>query len=203
MKLAMKPAMKMPAGLRKAALVVHIACSVGWLGAIVAFLAVASAAPPAWAHDATQLIVRTAVVPAAFASLASGLFSSLGTTWGLLRHYWVIFKLVLNLFATAVLLLYAQSMDERHGATDVVHASGALLVLVAATALAVYKPRGTTAYGRRRPPITGGRRSRARIHQAIVLRYRSRAWYDCSAPSAIPDWSMPSRSRRVSNRVGR
>jgi hypothetical protein len=136
--------------LRKAALTLHIACSVGWLGAIAAFLAVAVAAPPAWAHDAMELIVRIAVVPAAFASLASGLLSSLGTRWGLLRHYWVIFKLGLNLFATVILLLYAGSMEHRHGATDAVHAGGAVLLLIAATVLAVYKPSGITAYGRRK-----------------------------------------------------
>jgi hypothetical protein len=142
--------MKLPPVLRKAALTLHIACSVGWLGAIAAFLAVAIAAPPTWAPDALQLIVRTAVVPAAFASLASGVFSSLGTGWGLIRHYWVIFKLALNLFATAALLLYTQSMEQRHGATDFVHASGAAVLLILATILAVYKPRGTTAYGRRK-----------------------------------------------------
>lgn len=142
--------MRMPPGLRKAALALHIACSVGWLGAIAAFLAVALAAPPAWAHEALHLIVRTAVVPAAFASLASGLFCSLGTRWGLIRHYWVIFKLLLNLFATIVLLLYAGSMKQRDGATDFVHASGAVVLLILATVLAVYKPRGTTAYGRRK-----------------------------------------------------
>lgn len=136
--------MNMPPRLRKAALTLHIACSVGWFGAIAAFLAVALAAPPAWAHDAMEVIVRTAVVPAAFASLASGLLSSLGTPWGLLRHYWVIFKLALNLFATVILLLYARSMEDRHGATDAVHAGGSVLLLIAATALAVYKPRGTT-----------------------------------------------------------
>lgn len=141
--------MTMRPGLRKAALTVHIACSVGWLGAIAAFLAVAVAAPPAWAHEAMQLIVRTAIVPAAFASLASGLLSSLGTRWGLLRHYWVIFKLALNLFATVALLLYAQS-TEHGGASDIVHAVAAALLLIAAIVLAVYKPAGTTAYGRRK-----------------------------------------------------
>lgn len=46
------------------------------------------------------------LVPLSVASLATGLIQSLGTSWGLARHYWVLVKLLLNVFATGVLLLY-------------------------------------------------------------------------------------------------
>lgn len=38
-----------------------------------------------------------ALVPFGFASWATGLIQSLGTTWGLLRHYWALLKLLMNL----------------------------------------------------------------------------------------------------------
>ena len=41
----------------------------------------------------------------AFASLLTGLIQSLGTPWGLFRHYRVVVKLLLTVFATAVLLV--------------------------------------------------------------------------------------------------
>jgi hypothetical protein len=102
----------------------------------------------------------------ALASLVTGLVQSLGTTWGLLRHYWVLAKLLINVFATIVLLLYMQTLGSLGEAAErplsgddlsglrspspVLHAGAALLLLVAATALAVYKPPGMTRYGRRK-----------------------------------------------------
>ena len=52
---------------------------------------------------ATYLVMEPAawvvLVPLAFASLLTGLVQSLSTTWGLARHYWVLFKLLINLGA--------------------------------------------------------------------------------------------------------
>ncbi len=76
----------------------------------------------------------------------------------------MIFKLVINLFAVTVLLLYTETVSflagvaaepgadlrELQGPTFVLHSGAALLLLVAATFLAVSKPRGTTRYGRRK-----------------------------------------------------
>ena len=103
------------------------------------------------------------LVPLSLASLFTGVVQALGTPWGLFRHYWVIFKLAINLVATVVLLLYTQTLtylartaadsrgqnvSELRDPSPVIHASAALLLLVVATALAIYKPRGTTRYGR-------------------------------------------------------
>jgi hypothetical protein len=104
-----------------------------------------------------------AIVPLAFASLLTGLVQSLGTQWGLFRHYWVLFKFVLTLLATIVLLantrtvgsladLGAKTDRPGRGGLDgqLLHAGGGLLVLLVTTTLAVYKPRGVTPYGRRK-----------------------------------------------------
>ena len=103
------------------------------------------------------------LVPLAFASLLTGVVQSLGTTWGLFRHYWVLFKLLITVFATIVLLMYMETFRLMAGvaadpsadlgvvrnASPGLHATLALLVLLVATVLAMYKPRGMTPYGQR------------------------------------------------------
>jgi hypothetical protein len=166
--------MTMTPRIRKLALTAHVTSSVGWLGAVASFLAIAVAG---LASEDVQ-IVRAAslameltgwfvLLPLALASLLTGLIQSLGTSWGLFRHYWVLFKLMINVFATIVLLLYMQTLgslgdlaaqttlssnDLRalQSPSPVLHAAAALLLLLVATVLAVYKPRGMTRYGQRR-----------------------------------------------------
>jgi uncharacterized membrane protein len=157
--------------LRKLALAAHVASSVGWLGAVIAFLALAVVGLTS-AEDGTvrgaYLVMEPAawfvLVPLAFASLLTGLVQALGTTWGLFRHYWVLFKLLINVVATGVLLTYMETFrfladvaaDRRadletvRNASPVLHAALALVLLLTATILAVYKPRGMTRYGRRK-----------------------------------------------------
>jgi hypothetical protein len=159
--------------LRKLALTAHVTSSVGWLGAVVAFLALsiaglASRDPQTvqGAYLVMELTGWVVLVPLSLASLATGLICSLGSAWGLFRHYWVLFKLVINLVATIVLLLYMQTLaylgdiaaatalsgTGLRGLRDpspVLHAAAALLLLLAATTLAIYKPRGMTRYGQR------------------------------------------------------
>ena len=162
----------MPARTRDLALTLHILASIGWFGAVLAFLALAiagltSTAPrlTAASYLAMQLITRDAIVPLCLASLATGIIQSLATRWGLFRHYWVVIKLVLTLLATLVLLLHTRPIDQLAslaGRIDlapadhralrlqlVFDASAALLVLIVATALAIYKPRGLTRRGLR------------------------------------------------------
>jgi hypothetical protein len=165
--------MTMQPGLRKFALTAHVTSSVGWLGAVLCVLALAVAGlisrdgqlvrAACLAMDVAGWFV---LVPLSVASLFTGLVQALGTTWGLFRHYWVLIKLLMNLIATIVLLLYTQTLDHLAGmAADptlssedlrglrspspVVHAAGALLLLLVAAILSVYKPRGLTAYGQR------------------------------------------------------
>jgi uncharacterized membrane protein len=163
--------MTMAPRLRKFALTAHVAFSVGWLGAIAGFLAVAvvgltsdDAQTVRGSYLVMEPAARLVLVPLAFASLVSGLVQALGTTWGLFRHYWVLFKLLINVAATIVLLLYMETFRSMAGvaadpsadlgavrnASPVLHAGAALLLLLVATTLAVYKPRGMTPYGQRK-----------------------------------------------------
>ncbi|HET6530748.1 MAG TPA: DUF2269 domain-containing protein [Actinoplanes sp.] len=107
----------------------------------------------------------SALVPFSVAALLTGLWQALSTRWGLLRHYWVITKLVMNIAATGVLLLYMQTLghlaDVARAATDsalaapladpspVIHSAAAIFLLLVALVLSVYKPRGLTARGAR------------------------------------------------------
>jgi uncharacterized membrane protein len=178
--------------LRKLAVTVHVTASVGWLGAVVVFLALSVAGLTSQnpqtvrgAYLVMELAGWAVLVPLSVASLLTGLVCSLGSIWGLFRHYWVLFKLVINVVATTVLLLYMQTLDyladvaaqtttmpsgELGGLRNpspTLHAAAALLLLLVATTLAIYKPRGMTRYGQRRQQQRRAlARSRQRSHSA-------------------------------------
>jgi hypothetical protein len=160
----------MSPSLRKFALAAHLTFAVGWIGSVVAYLALGVAAETsqdaqtvrgAWV--AMELTGWYVIVPLAVASLLTGLVMALGTSWGLVRHYWVLFSLVLTTLATVVLLLHmptvssmADEAREADGAHldalggDLVHPGVGLVVLLVVLVLNVYKPRGMTRYGQRR-----------------------------------------------------
>ncbi|MFF8395496.1 hypothetical protein [Streptomyces sp. NPDC016172] len=163
--------MTMPPRLRKLALIAHVTSSVGWLGAVVVFLALAvigtTSQDPATVRGVYLVMEPAAwytLVPLACAALLTGIVQSLGTPWGLFRHYWVLFKLLLNVVATVVLLIYmgtfrfmahtaANPEAELSSVRDfspVLHSVLALVVLLLAMVLAVYKPRGVTPFGQRK-----------------------------------------------------
>jgi hypothetical protein len=182
--------MTMAPGMRKVALVAHVGCSVSWIGAIATsfVLGVAGIASPDGqvvraAYITLDLIGWYALIPLSLASLITGLIQSLGTTWGLLRHYWVIAKLLMNLFATGVLLLYTQTiayltnlartadttaeLDQLRNPSPILHAVGAMVLLLVALVLSIYKPRGLTAYGRRTLQRQRAATAATRAKQAI------------------------------------
>ena len=160
--------------LRKLVLTAHVVSSVGWLGAVATTLALGilgltshDAQTVRGAYLALEATGWSVLVPLSIGSLLSGVVQSLGTTWGLFRHYWVVFKLMINAVASVVLLMYMQTLGffadvaaqpTSSGAdlgvlrspSVVIHAGGALLLLIVATILAVYKPRGVTRYGWRK-----------------------------------------------------
>ena len=159
--------------LRRLALTLHVASSVSSLGAIAAFLVLGitglTSQDPQMVRAAyltMASIARFAIVPLTLASLLTGLIQSLGSPWGLFRHYWVLIKLLLTAFAVMVLLLKLELIDyAAHLATEaslpradlrqagiqlVLHATGGLLVLLVPTILSVYKPPGLTRHGWRK-----------------------------------------------------
>jgi hypothetical protein len=156
--------------LRQFALTLHVTSSVGLHGAIAAFLALAVTGATNQdeqmvraAYVTMQLIARFVVVPLTFASLLTGLIQSLGTPWGLFRHYWVLVKLLLTVLAAAILLLKMELINcaarlateaalsradlREAGVQLMVHAASGLLVLLVPVILSVYKPQGLTRYG--------------------------------------------------------
>ena len=154
--------------IRKFVLTAHVASSVGWLGAVVAYLALDIAAVTGQdvqtvraAFLAMELTALYAIVPLALASVLIGVINALITPWGLFRHYWVLMKLVLTVLATVILLLETQTIsdmasvaasgaDPRELPGSLLHSGGALLVLLVTTTLAIYKPPGMTRYGWRK-----------------------------------------------------
>lgn len=161
--------MRFAPALRRFTYTTHVTTSVGWVGAALVFFALAAIglisqdertvrgaylvmAPAAW----------LVLVPLAHASLLSGIALSLGTPWGLFRHYWVILKLMITAFSTVVLLIYMGTFRQMAGVaadplvelavvrnpSPLVHAVLALVLLVIATVLGVYKPFGQTSAGR-------------------------------------------------------
>jgi len=161
--------MLMPPRVRQFALTAHVTCSVGWIGAVLVFLALAIiglTSQDAQTVRAVYIVMEPAawavLVPMAVASLITGIVQGLGTTWGLFRHYWVLFKLLIAVFATLILLIYMETFRVMasvaadptadlgivRNPSPRLHAVLALLVLLVATVLAIYKPRGLTPYGR-------------------------------------------------------
>jgi len=157
---------------RRFALVAHVGASVGLLGAIAGFLALAVVG----LTSQNDLLVRAAyvangftanfvIVPMMAASLLTGLVSALGTRWGLFRYYWVLVKLLITALAALVLLMQLSGIDyvanvaaARPLDSDfrglrtsfVVHAAGGLLVLLLPLVLSIYKPPGMTRHGWRK-----------------------------------------------------
>jgi DMSO/TMAO reductase YedYZ heme-binding membrane subunit len=164
--------MVMTPRLRKFALAAHITLAVGWIGAVASYIAldvVAATSQDAQtlraAYLAMGLIARYVIVPLALASLLTGLVMSMGTKWGLFRHYWVLISLLLTIIATVVLLVETQTIgyfadiaaDPRTSGDDLralgstlVHSVGGTVVLLVILVLNVYKPRGMTRHGWRK-----------------------------------------------------
>jgi len=163
--------MTMTPRVRKFALTVHVTSSVGWLGAVAGFLALSVAGLTSQdaqkvraAYLAMELTGWFVIVPLAFATPLTGLVQSLGTAWGLFRHYWVLVKFLITIPATVLLLVHMKPIGHLASVVAattlaggelaglqiqlVADAGAALLALLVATTLAVYKPRGMTSYGR-------------------------------------------------------
>jgi hypothetical protein len=173
---------------RKLTLSLHLAVSVGWIGTVVAYLALSVAA----ANSEDVQVIRAAwigmdligwyvVVPLALLSLLTGVVIAVGTRWGLFRHYWVVFSLLLTIVATVVLILHMPGVSDLADVTrgtpstgldeldphlnrqlkqgDFLHPGLGLVVLLVIQVLNVHKPPGLTRYGRRKHREEGVRGS--------------------------------------------
>lgn len=164
--------MLMTPSLRKLALTAHVVTSVGFPGAVACFLALAVLGLATTdvqviraAYLAMELITWIVIVPLCFATLLTGIISSLGTNWGLFRYYWIVVKLLITIPSTIILLVHMRpieymadaAMGSMSGADLgkvqlqlILASAAAVLVLLVATALSVYKPRGLTRHGARK-----------------------------------------------------
>ncbi len=149
---------------------VHVAVSVGWMGAGAANVVLAMTAGYTSAVEVRRVCYRMmeqidvfVIIPLAFAALISGLLLCWVTPWGLARYWWVLVKLVLTIgvivYSTFGLGVW---VEESIGATATGAqqstvagplAYGAALNIVAflfMTWASVAKPWGTTPWTRTR-----------------------------------------------------
>ncbi len=163
--------LRLPRHARRVWLVVHVACSVGWLGLTAGVLALGIAGrfsdnpdTVRAAYLAQEIFADWLLIPISLLSLLSGVLLSLGTTWGLLRYRWVATKFWLTLAATLASIFALRAFihdaagqvaagtvppDGRAPHVLVIAPSVALTIYLVATVLSVVKPWGMTARGRR------------------------------------------------------
>ncbi|MCK9895589.1 hypothetical protein [Frankia sp. AgB32] len=153
---------------RLALLTLHVVVSVSWNGVAFAQLALASTAMANAdlrhaAYELMHVVDRAVDIPLALLTLITGVVMSVGTRWGLLRHWWVVAKLTITVFAVisggAVVRALIVSADHAtRGAPAAAPTQSAALIVCAcvmnvlfitATVLSTAKPWGRTPRGTR------------------------------------------------------
>ena len=151
--------MSLSPGWRKALLTLHVATAVGWLGVDVVLLVLGVAGragvDAAVVYPAMGLIGRMLFVPLSLLAWLVGVVNAVLTPWGLLRHRWVLSKLVLTtLMLIPILFLLlpnltaawelGAALPDRTRLDLVMAPAVSSTLLVAATLLSTYKPWGRT-----------------------------------------------------------
>jgi hypothetical protein len=181
---------------RKFVLLLHIATSAGWFGAIIPYIVLTiagfvsqNAQTVRAAYSGMEIIGWFAIVPLSLAALLSGLVQSLGTQWGLLRQWWIVSKLGLTIVSVTILIRHMQDMSRMAQMVavprgELVHSIGGLLVVFAAMMLSIYKPWGLTPYGRKGEVIDQPAETphqRKRVFATRPLRWRRVVLYHALA----------------------
>ena len=157
---------------RKLVLTLHVGSSVGWLGAAIAMTVLLVAGlvtgNPALRHSAftfMHVYDLAVMIPLGYLALITGVLLSVGTNWGLLKHWWIVVKLVLTVavlvFAgvfTSGWVLEAVARTARDPMADLDMLAVQLVANVAAfnivfwmnTTISVFKPWGPTPRGERK-----------------------------------------------------
>lgn len=115
------------------------------------------------AYIAMDLTCWFVILPLSLVSPVTGVMQSLGTAWGLFRHYWIVVKFAVTIPCTVILIVHMVPTGKlaaaaAHGALEGGALSGlrmqligdsaaAVFVLLVMTGLSMYKPRGLTAIG--------------------------------------------------------
>jgi len=150
---------------RKVTLIVHIVSAGAWIGIdvmVAVFVFVGwfgtDVEVRSLAYRALAEFVVWPMLISGLVSLVTGVILGLGTKWGLLRYWWVVVKLVLNLVLCTLILVALQpgmdavaayGRDLLHGTPDTAEVSQlffppavSLTTLSLATVLGVVKPWG-------------------------------------------------------------
>lgn len=163
---AEQPRFRLRGRAHKLALTAHILTSVGWFGIAVAVavgaITAASTSDPSLSRALYRAVEITPwlSIPVGLTAVATGVVLSLGTRFGLIRHWWVVAKIAISLAVivtdAVVVAQLAHDAVLSGGATDTVyHGTIAhVVVLTIATVLSVFKPRGRTPWGRRREAVS-------------------------------------------------
>ena len=161
---------------RQALLAFHAVTSAAWLGIAVMFVALSGLALNAanvrdaqTIYEAMALFDQTMLPMATMAATTSGFALGVTTKWGIVRHWWVAIKVLLSFAVLGIAFGFLHDALERSAAQAAqlaavggtvadVTSSGqvvlwgfvlALLSLIGAMLLSIYKPRGMTPRGRR------------------------------------------------------
>jgi hypothetical protein len=140
---------------RKPVLILHLVCSVGWLGLYAVYILLGlitlTSRDVQTPSVASQTLGWLGTVGIVFSvgALLSGLVISYGTRWGILRYKWVVTKLVITTamvanddFITPPRLQAAANSLVRMGITGMVTGVVGGALVIVSSILAVYKPWG-------------------------------------------------------------
>lgn len=163
-------------GWYKFLLTLHIIIAVGLIGADITVIILSVTGLTSGIPDlirasylAMDLLVNTALIPLAAGALVTGILLGVGTHWGLTRYYWVLTKLGFILVAiTALVFLLRPRINQiaaevlqrpladlsaldlgPAGVAVIVGPSVAILILITAAVLGIYKPWGKTNFKKR------------------------------------------------------
>jgi hypothetical protein len=142
---------------RKAVLTLHVVTAVGWLGVDLVLLTFGivglTGADPDLVYPAQSLIGRLLFTPLSVLVWLIGVVNAIFTPWRLLKHWWVVVKLLLTtlMLVLVLFLLYPGLTEAGELAADlprpdqinmVVAPSVSTSLLIFATVLSTYKPWG-------------------------------------------------------------
>ena len=155
----------------RVALTAHVLGSVGWFGVavVVAFCGIAATvttdpALPVALYRAMHASLWVSIPTGAIA-VGTGVVLSLGTAWGLVRHWWVVAKIAISVAVIVTDAVVSSSATASAAGTSTPESSSLrngtvahCIVLAVATGLSIFKPKGRTPHGRRsRPDAPDGR----------------------------------------------
>ncbi|WP_433463238.1 hypothetical protein [Spirillospora sp. CA-128828] len=104
---------------RRVWLTLHVGISVGWLGLALAMTTLAVAGATAedravrhGAYELMHVFDLAIVIPSMVMAIITGLVVSLGTPWGVIKHWWVLLKLVIALVIPVMAIVQSTWIKE-------------------------------------------------------------------------------------------